>query len=188
MPVRGDLGGLAAAGADTDDNGATATESVAACICRGLRRQYAIGAVPSCGGPERGPSSQPSALPSESSPRRRGKCSISDIAAAALGCTGYERIVTTKMSIKAKARTFVRAFGESGGSACPGPPAWAAYSSSSGCSSGGARPSRPLSSSSSVIRSTATSVSSASTLAPADPIKGTVSGSGSSTSTNFCKE
>src|SRR5216684_6449715 len=62
------------------------------------------------------------------------------------------------------------------------------YSSSSGCSSGGARPSRPFRSSSSVIRSTATSVSSASTLAPADPIKGTVSGSGSSTSTNFCSE
>src|SRR6266436_6596920 len=62
------------------------------------------------------------------------------------------------------------------------------YSSSSGCSSGGARPSRPFKSSSSVIRSTATSVSSASTLAPAEPISGTVSGSGSSTSTNFCRE
>src|SRR4051812_39931898 len=62
------------------------------------------------------------------------------------------------------------------------------YSSSSGCSSGGARPSRPFRSSSSVIRSTATSVSSASTLAPAEPINGTVSGSGSSTSTNFCRE
>ena len=53
---------------------------------------------------------------------------------------------------------------------------------------GGASPSRPFSSSSSVMRSTATSVSSASTLAPAEPIRGTVSGSGSSTSTNFCKE
>src|SRR3954454_23190942 len=69
-----------------------------------------------------------------------------------------------------------------------GKPNEATYSSSSGCSSGGARPSRPFRSSSSVIRSTATSVSSASTLAPAEPINGTVSGSGSSTSTNFCRE
>jgi len=58
-----------------------------------------------------------------------------------------------------------------------------AYSSSSGCSSGGARPSSPLSSSSSVIRSMVTSVSSESTPAPAAaPTSGT-SGSGSSTST-----
>ena len=34
------------------DVGATATESVAACICRGLRRQYAIESVPSCAGLE----------------------------------------------------------------------------------------------------------------------------------------
>src|SRR5215207_286009 len=64
----------------------------------------------------------------------------------------------------------------------------AAYSSSSGCSSGGVSPSRPLRSSSSVIRSKTTSVSSASTLPPAPPISGTVSGSGSSTSTYFCSE
>src|SRR6185369_6095748 len=62
------------------------------------------------------------------------------------------------------------------------------YSSSSGCSSGGVSPSRPLSSSSSVIRSTVTSVSSASTVPPAEPMSGAASGSGSSTSTYFCKE
>jgi hypothetical protein len=39
MRGRGDLTGLAAAGAD---DGATATESVAACICHELRRLYAI--------------------------------------------------------------------------------------------------------------------------------------------------
>jgi hypothetical protein len=46
MRERGDLTGLAAAGAGPTiaaaDLAATATESVAACICRGLRRQYAI--------------------------------------------------------------------------------------------------------------------------------------------------
>ena len=33
------------------EEGATATVSVAACICPGLRRQYAIGSSPSCAGP-----------------------------------------------------------------------------------------------------------------------------------------
>ncbi len=44
MRGRGDLVPFSSAG---DDEGATATESVAACICRGLRRQYAIGSLPS---------------------------------------------------------------------------------------------------------------------------------------------
>jgi hypothetical protein len=42
MRARGDLAGLAPVAADAADEGATATESVAACICRGLRRQFAI--------------------------------------------------------------------------------------------------------------------------------------------------
>jgi hypothetical protein len=37
------------------DEGATATESVAACICPRLRRQYAIESLPSPAGVERGP-------------------------------------------------------------------------------------------------------------------------------------
>src|SRR5947209_1855186 len=97
-------------------------------------------------------------------------------------------MVTMKADVKAKARTNVRAFGNSGAAGTAAEPDRRLYSSSSGCSSGGARPSRPFKSSSSVMRSTATSVSSASTLAPDEPIKGTVSGSGSSTSTNFCRE
>jgi hypothetical protein len=44
---------LAAAGAGTAE-GATATDSVAACICRGLRRQYAIESLPSGAGFEFG--------------------------------------------------------------------------------------------------------------------------------------
>ena len=40
------LGRLRRRGAGTGDDGATATDSVAACICRGLRRQYAIESVP----------------------------------------------------------------------------------------------------------------------------------------------
>ena len=39
MRERGDFGGLTA----TAEEGATATDSVAACICPRLRRQYAIG-------------------------------------------------------------------------------------------------------------------------------------------------
>ena len=50
-----DLAGRAVAGSGTGDNGATATESVAACICVESRRQYAIGSVLSCAGLERGP-------------------------------------------------------------------------------------------------------------------------------------
>ena len=43
MRERGDLeGGLATAGAGAAEEGATATDSVAACIWGGLRRQYAI--------------------------------------------------------------------------------------------------------------------------------------------------
>src|SRR6185312_6734447 len=69
----------------------------------------------------------------------------------------------------------------------------AGYSSSStgsgsGSASGGVRPSRPLSSSSSLIRSVVTSVSSASIPVPGAPISGMDSGSGSSTSTYFCSE
>src|SRR3984893_17797120 len=67
------------------------------------------------------------------------------------------------------------------------------YSSSSGSAgsgrtSGGAKPSRPLSNSSSVIRSAVISMSSASTPPPAPAISGIASGSGSSTSTYFCSE
>jgi len=47
MRERGDLTGLAAAGAGTADDGATATDSVAACICHELRRLYAIDILPS---------------------------------------------------------------------------------------------------------------------------------------------
>jgi hypothetical protein len=39
MRGRGDLTGFTGAG---DDDGATATESLAACICHALRRLYAI--------------------------------------------------------------------------------------------------------------------------------------------------
>jgi hypothetical protein len=48
MRDRGALTGLAdaGAGAAVADLAATATESVAACICRGLRRQYAIESLP----------------------------------------------------------------------------------------------------------------------------------------------
>ncbi len=48
MRERGDLAGLTATGASTVAaySSATATESVAACICRGLRRQYAIESLP----------------------------------------------------------------------------------------------------------------------------------------------
>jgi hypothetical protein len=50
MPERGDLSGLADLGAaGKADAGATATESVAACICPGFRRQYAIESLPLCG-------------------------------------------------------------------------------------------------------------------------------------------
>src|SRR3984957_5233048 len=52
MPVRGDLSGragLGAADAGKAEAGAMATESVAACICPGLRRQYAIESLPSRG-------------------------------------------------------------------------------------------------------------------------------------------
>jgi hypothetical protein len=38
-----------------DEEGATATESVAACICPWLRRQYAIESLPSPAGLEAGP-------------------------------------------------------------------------------------------------------------------------------------
>lgn len=51
MRDRGDLAGFAATG----EEGATATESVAACICLDLRRQYAISLLPSLTGPERSP-------------------------------------------------------------------------------------------------------------------------------------
>src|SRR5438034_6142756 len=51
MRGRGDLAPFSSA---CDDEGATATESVAACICRGLRRQYAIGSLPSRAGLEIG--------------------------------------------------------------------------------------------------------------------------------------
>jgi hypothetical protein len=51
MRDRGDLAGLT----DTGAEGATATESVAACICLELRRQYAIGSLPSPATPECGP-------------------------------------------------------------------------------------------------------------------------------------
>src|SRR6185312_16937813 len=47
MRARGDFAGLAPVAADAADEGATATESVAACICRGLRRQFAIELLPS---------------------------------------------------------------------------------------------------------------------------------------------
>ncbi len=43
MRGRGDLAVLTGA----DDDGATATDSVEACICGWLRRQYAIGSLPS---------------------------------------------------------------------------------------------------------------------------------------------
>jgi hypothetical protein len=49
MRERDDLTVLATMGAGTADGGATATESVAACICLGLRRQYAIESLPSHG-------------------------------------------------------------------------------------------------------------------------------------------
>ena len=42
MPARGDLAGLAAVAAGAAGEGATATESVAACICRVVRRQLAM--------------------------------------------------------------------------------------------------------------------------------------------------
>jgi hypothetical protein len=43
------LVGLGVADAGKADAGATATESVAACICLGFRRQYAIESLPLCG-------------------------------------------------------------------------------------------------------------------------------------------
>jgi hypothetical protein len=49
MPERGDLAGFAAMGTSKADAGAIATDSVAACICRGLRRQYAIESLPVLG-------------------------------------------------------------------------------------------------------------------------------------------
>ena len=49
MRGRGDLAGFAGG---TADEGATATDSVAACICGGLRRQYAIESLPSRAGLE----------------------------------------------------------------------------------------------------------------------------------------
>src|SRR6202163_4295594 len=51
MRERGDLAGFTGTAA----GGATATESVAACICRGLRRQYAIESLPSRADLEIGP-------------------------------------------------------------------------------------------------------------------------------------
>jgi hypothetical protein len=50
MLERDDFIGLAGGG--TAEVGTTATDSVAACICRGLRRQYAIDSLPPAG-PER---------------------------------------------------------------------------------------------------------------------------------------
>ena len=63
---------------------------------------------------------------------------------------------------------------------------WRDYSPSSSDSTGGTRPSRPRSRSSSVMRSNSTPLSSPPALGP--PISGTNSGSGSSTSTCFCSE
>src|SRR5260370_38325086 len=67
MRERGDLAGFTGAGKD----GATATDSVAACICPGLRRQYAIGSLPRLRGLEWGPRQKNNCLaPSRTKPVR----------------------------------------------------------------------------------------------------------------------
>src|SRR5262245_25734122 len=92
MPVRG-LAGRAGAVL-----GATATCSVAACICRILRRQNTIDS--SC-------SRRLSALPRTRYAPFEPECTQPGTAAR---LPPKERILTKKMSTKAKARTIVRAF------------------------------------------------------------------------------
>src|ERR1700694_1369307 len=201
MRERGDLAAFAGAG----EEGATATDSVAACICLELRRQYAIELLPSragsrdtapgyylvCCRAKQHPFGQRNARFRTSgrslTPNRRPSDQIGDslggIRPGPCRPSGNHENVN-----KSKGPDNGPGLWQIGRVYRPGAVIWTLYSSSSGCSSGGARPSRPFRSSSSVMRSTATSVSSASTLVPADPIKGTVSGSGSSTSTNFCSE
>src|SRR5258705_10328625 len=120
MRERGDLTAFTVAG----DEGATATESVAACICPRLRRQYAIETLPSPAGLEGGPLhdriiQHSIAFSSATAPFRAaetldfrppGQCNAKrggpPIKSEAAGNSSAQdgRMVTMKIPIKAKAR------------------------------------------------------------------------------------
>ena len=125
MRERGDL----AAFTGTGEEGATATDSVAACICLELRRQYAIRIIASTRRePRYGPRILPNVLSSEVAPLGHGNARfrtferslapnrrLSDQIGDSVAEFDRARtgpMVTTKTSTKAKARTMVRAFGE----------------------------------------------------------------------------
>src|ERR1700694_316696 len=128
MRERGDLSGFTGTG----NEGATATESVAACICPGLRRQYAIRITAFTCGPRMRPALYYLVCPRAKqhpfgqrnarfrtsgrslTPNRRSSDQIGGsrrgIHPAPVG-----PMVTTKTLIKAKARTNVRALANSTG-------------------------------------------------------------------------
>jgi hypothetical protein len=133
MRERGDLAGFTGASND----GATATESVAACICRWLRRQYAIASLPSRAGPRIRPASYDLSTVSDAAAaprsaatfdfghpgavyRESGSLPIKSEAAFPESVhAGDGRMVTTKTPIKAKARSNVRAFDRFDGAGTP---------------------------------------------------------------------